>query len=51
MQRLLQIVTVQSERDNVFTVEVNNITLSSNDGKRMQSIDLIETYAYITIYI
>ena len=35
-----------SERRNVFTEEINKIALSSNDDKRMQSIDLIETYAY-----
>ena len=33
-------------KDNVFTEEINKISLSSNDDKRMQSIDLIETYAY-----
>ena len=32
------------ERHNVFTEEINNITLSSNDDKIMQSIDSIETY-------
>ena len=31
---------------NVFTEEINKITLSSNDDKR---IDLIKTYAYGTI--
>ena len=31
---------------NVFTKEINKITLSSNDDKRMQSIDWIESYAY-----
>ena len=31
---------------NVFTEEINKITLSSNDDKRMQSIDWIESYAY-----
>ena len=30
-----------SERHNVFTQEINKIALSSNDDKRMQSIDLI----------
>ena len=30
----------------VFTEEINKITLSSNDDKRIQSIDLIETYAH-----
>ena len=31
----------KSERHNVFTQEINKIALSSNDDKRMQSIDLI----------
>ena len=35
----------KSERHNVFTNEINKIALSSDDDKRMQSIDLIETYA------
>ena len=39
---------LQSERHNVFTEEINKTALSSNDDKRMQSIDLIETYAYGT---
>ena len=34
-----------SKRDNVFTEEVNKITLSSNDDKRIQSIDSMEIYA------
>ena len=38
----------KSERHNVFTEEINKIALSSNDDKRIQSIDLIETYAYGT---
>ena len=38
----------KSERHNVFTEAINKIALSSNDGKRMQSIDSIETYAYGT---
>ena len=33
---------------NIFTEEINKIALSSNDDKRMQSIDSIETYAYGT---
>ena len=40
--------TVKIERYIVFTEEINKIALSSNDDKRMQSIDLIETYAYGT---
>ena len=31
---------------NVFTEEINKIIVSSNDDERMQSIDLIKTYAY-----
>ena len=31
---------------NVLTKEVNNIDLSLNDDKRMESIDSIETYGY-----
>ena len=37
---------LKSERHNVSTEETNKIALSSNDDKRMQSIDSIETYAY-----
>ena len=36
----------KSERHNVFTEEIQKTT--SNDDKRIQSIDLIETYAYET---
>ena len=39
----------KSERHNVFAKEINKIFLSSNDDKRMQSIDSIGTYAYVTI--
>ena len=39
----------KSERYNVFTEEANNIALNSNDDKRMQLIDSIETHAYGTI--
>ena len=38
----------KSERYNVFTAETNKITLSSNDDKRIQSTDLLETYGYGT---
>ena len=36
------------ERHNVFTEETNKTALSSDIDKRMQSIYLIETYAYGT---
>ena len=36
----------KSERDNVFTEETNKIALSSDNDKRIQSIDSIETYAH-----
>ena len=39
---------LKSERHYVFTEEINKIALSSNDDKRMQSIDSMETYAYGT---
>ena len=39
---------LKSERHNVFTEEINKIAWSSNDNKRMQSTDLIKTYAYGT---
>ena len=32
----------------IFTEEINKIALSSNNDKRMQSIDLIETNVYET---
>ena len=38
----------KSERHNVLPEEFNKISLSSNDDKRMQSIDSIKTYAYGT---
>ena len=36
------------ERHNFFTEEINKIVLSSNDDKRMQSVDSIERYPYGT---
>ena len=38
----------RSEKHNVFTEEIIKITLSSNDHKKIQPIDSIETYAYGT---
>ena len=35
-------------KDNVFTEEINKVDLSSNDDKRIKSIDSIEPYAYET---
>ena len=37
---------LKSKSHNVFSEEINKIALSSNDGKRMQSFDSIETYTY-----
>ena len=36
----------KSEMHKAFTEEINKIALSSNDDKRMQSIDSTETYAH-----
>ena len=36
----------KSDGHNILTDEINKIALSENDHKRMQSIDLIEMYAY-----
>ena len=36
----------RSGKRNVFTEEINKISLSSNFDKRMLSIDSIESYAY-----
>ena len=44
---ILKIKTVcKSLRYNVFTEEVNENSLRSNDITRMKSIDLVETYTY-----
>ena len=36
----------RTEEHNFFTEEVNKFTLSSNDDKRIQSMDSVEIYAY-----
>ena len=36
----------ENERYNVFTNEINQIVLNSNDDTRIPSNDSIETYAY-----
>ena len=38
----------RSKKQNVFTGEVNEIALSANDDKRIQSMDSTETNAYRT---
>ena len=41
-------ITSNIQKRNVFTEVINKIVLCSNDDKRMQSIDSIETYAHKT---
>ena len=36
----------KSERHDAYTEEINNIALSSNDDKRMQTFDRITSYPY-----
>ena len=36
----------RSKKHDVFTEEVNNSALTTNDDKRIQSIDSLEIYAY-----
>ena len=38
----------KSDHHNVYTGEVNKITLSSNNNKRLQTFDRITTYPYGT---
>ena len=38
----------KSERHDVYTEEINNIALSSNDDKRLQTFDRITSYPYGT---
>ena len=37
---------LKSNKHNVFTEEIKKSALSSNDDKKIQSIDSIETYEY-----
>ena len=36
------------ERHDVYTKEINNVALSSNDDKRLQTFDRITSYPYGT---
>ena len=38
----------RSDHQNVYTVEINKIALSSNDDKRLQTFDRVTTYPYGT---
>ena len=38
----------KSERQNVYTKDINKIALSSNDDKRLQTYDRITSYPYGT---
>ena len=38
----------KSDHYDVYTEEVNNIALSSNDDKRLQAFDRVTTYPYGT---
>ena len=38
----------RGEKRNVFTEKVNKIALSAHDDKRIQSIDSIDAYSYLT---
>ena len=38
----------KSDHDNVYTEEVNNIALNSNDNKRLQTFDRVIKYPYGT---
>ena len=38
----------KSDHYDIYTEEVNNIALSSNDDKRLQAFDRVTTYAYGT---
>ena len=38
----------KSDLDNVYTEEINNIALNSNDDKRLQTFDGVTTYPYGT---
>ena len=39
---------LRSDHHNVYTVEINRIALSSNDDKRLQTLDTITTYLHST---
>ena len=41
----------KSDHHNVYTEEVNKITLNSNDNKRLQTFDRITMYPYGTFKV
>ena len=38
----------KSQAHNLYTEEINKITLSSNDDKKLQTFDRITSYPYVT---
>ena len=44
--KIKNIAKIKYKRHDVFPEEISKIALSSNDDKRIQSIDLTEPYAY-----
>ena len=48
IKQIIKLQRFEGEKHNVFTEEVNKISLRSNDDKKPQSIDKLETYVYGT---
>ena len=46
--QIIKLQRFEGEKHNVFTEEVNKISLRSNDDKKLQLIDKLETYVYGT---
>ena len=42
----IKITNIYTEAYNVYAVEMNKITLSSNDGRRLKTFDRIRSYPY-----
>ena len=51
ISKLQQRIVIRSENRNVFTEEVNKITLSDNNDKRIQSMDSIEILNRLNVTI